>query len=52
MTTTVIGQLTWPRTAARTTTGNPVRRSRMRDASPRVRRPPKWSERILPRRVA
>lgn len=45
-------QSLWPRRAARTSVANPMRRSRMRDASPRLRRPPKWSERMLPRRVA
>ena len=49
---TSLQSMTPPR-AARTVNSPPtMRRSRMRDASPRVRRPPRWSERVLPRRVA
>jgi hypothetical protein len=29
-----------------------ARRGRVRDPAPRLIRPPKWSERIVPRRVA
>ncbi len=45
-------QAMWPRRAISTTSRLPPRRSRTREASPRLRRPPKWSERLLPRRVA
>lgn len=53
MSTEISQQATWPVQGARTVAANtPVRRSRMRDATPRLRRPPRWSERVLPRRVA
>jgi hypothetical protein len=53
MTTEISQQTAEPRQAARTAaTNTPVMRSRMRDTSPRVRRPPRWSARVLPRRVA
>ena len=53
MSTEISQQSLLPRQAARSVTANtPVRRSRMRDATPRLRRPPRWSERVLPRRVA
>jgi len=42
----------WPRRAVSRGMKAPAQRSRMRETSPRLRRPPKWSERILPRRVA
>jgi hypothetical protein len=45
-------QALWPRKAGRDTAMLPVRRSRAREPLPRVRRPPKWSERLMPRRVA
>ena len=45
----------WPRRegrAAELESVMPQRRSRTREATPRLRRPPKWSARVLPRRVA
>lgn len=42
----------WPRREGRSAQMVPVRRSRTREALPRLRRPPKWSERVFPRRVA
>jgi hypothetical protein len=45
----------WPRRESRAVDAEsvlPTRRSRSRAATPRLRRPPKWSARVLPRRVA
>jgi hypothetical protein len=51
-TNTAIEVSLWPRREARAAPAAPVRRSRTREAVPRLCRPPKWSERVLPRRVA
>jgi hypothetical protein len=42
----------WQRRDSRAQTAQPMRRSRAREGVPRLCRPPKWSERVLPRRVA
>ncbi|MBL8951652.1 MAG: hypothetical protein JNK82_12800 [Myxococcaceae bacterium] len=42
----------WPRRSVTRGERAEPRRSRTRETSPRLRRPPKWSARALPRRVA